>query len=185
MIRSSIAGNIKESTKAINNFRISRIHNCSNIILDENNDDNNNINNITNNNKDNIDKEENINDNNLLSIETNIKQKLDNYPDDEEQKKFELKKVLDIIKEEENEDDNDFNVDNKKLGGSVHLYKIDIKEYQFNFNNSINNNLVKSNMENINAKNDIKNKLIGKINISSNSHNEEKVSDKNIKNNKF
>ena len=182
MIRSSIAGNIKESTKAINNFRISRINNCSNIILDENNDDNNNINNITNNNIDNIDKEENINDNNLLSIETNIKQKLDNYPDDEEQKKFELKKVLDIIKEEENEDDNDFNVDNKKLGGSVHLYKIDIKEYQFNFNNSINNNLVKSNIENINAKNDIKNKLIGKINISSNSYNEEKVSDKNIKN---
>ena len=37
-------------------------------------------------------------------------------------------------------------------------------------------------LKNINAKNDIKNKLIGKINISSNSHNEEKVSDKNIKN---
>ena len=186
MIRSSIAGNIKESTKAINNFRISRIHNCSNKNLDENNDDNNNINNITNNNIDNIDKEENINiniinDDNLLSTETNIKKKLDNYPSEEE-KKFELKKELDIIKEEENEDDNDFNIDNKKLGGSLHLYKIDIKEYQFNFNNSINNNLAKSNIENISAKNDIKNKLIGKINISSNSHNEEKVSDKNIKN---
>ena len=184
MIRSSIAGNLKESTKANYNIRISKINKGSNIILDENNDDNNN-------NINNIEKEENINininnekndDNNILSIETNIKQKLEKYPDDEEEKKCELKKELEIIKEEENEDDNDFNIDNKKLGGSLHLYKIDIKEYQFNFNNSINNNLVKSNMENINAKNDIKNKLIGKINISSNSHNEEKVSDKNIKN---
>ena len=181
MIRSSIAGNLKESTKANYNIRISKINKGSNIILDENNDDNNNINNI--------EKEENINininneknnDNNLLSTETNIKQKLEKYPDDEEEKKCELKKELEIIKEEENEDDNDFNIDNKKLGGSEHLYKINMNEYQFNFNNNnIKNNLVKSNIED-NAKKDIKNKLIGKSN--SNSQNKENESDKNIKN---
>ena len=183
-IRTSITGNLKESTVAVTNLRLSRI-NSSKINLEESHNDNineedNNINNI-----DNIDNDININNeknnNNLLSTGTNIKHKLDKYPDDEEEKKYELKKELEIIKEEENEDDYDIDMNSKKMGGSVHLYKID-NEFKHCFENKNNNNLnniniTKSNI-NLNYENkEIKTKLIGKkstdkIDSNKNSENE-------------
>ena len=163
-IRTSITGNLKESTIAVTNLRLSRI-NSSKINLEESHNDNineedNNINNIDN--DININNEKNTN---LLSTGTNIKHKLDKYPDDEEEKKYELKKELEIIKEEENEDDYDIDMNSKKMGGSVHLYKIDneFKHCFENKNNNINNiNLTKSNINLGYENKEIKSKLIGK-----------------------
>jgi len=183
-IKSSIIGNLKESTIAVTNLRLSRIDNSSKLILDDNNDNNSD-------NEDNIDNDKN---NNLLSTGTNINHKLEKYPDDEEEKKFELKKELEVIKEEENEDDNDLDIGNKKMGGSVHLYKIDMKEYKFEFNNKDNknndnvnkgennnnkNDLTKSNIHFSNEKKEIKQKLIGK---KIKDKNNEKDSDNNLEN---
>ena len=176
-IKSSIIGNLKESTIAVTNLRLSRIDNTSKLILDDDNDNNSD-------NEEKIDdinytdNEKNIN--NLLSTGTNINHKLEKYPDDEEEKKFELKKELEVIKEEENEDDNDLDIGNKKMGGSVHLYKVDMKEYKFEFKNKDNKNnkevnkgenniinvnkkdLTKSNIHFGNEEKEIKEKLIGK-----------------------
>ena len=189
-IKSSIIGNLKESTIAVTNLRLSRIDNSSKLILDDNIDNNSdneeNIDNINN-----IDNDKN---NNLLSTGTNINHKLEKYPDDEEEKKFELKKELEVIKEEENEDDNDLDIGNKKMGGSVHLYKIDMKEYKFEFNNKDNknndnvnkgennnnkNDLTKSNIHFSNEKKEIKQKLIGK---KIKDKNNDKESDDNLEN---
>jgi len=186
-IKSSIIGNLKESTIAVTNLRLSRIDNSSKLILDDNNDNNSD-------NEDNIDNIDNDKNNNLLSTGTNINHKLEKYPDDEEEKKFELKKELEVIKEEENEDDNDLDIGNKKMGGSVHLYKIDMKEYKFEFNNKDNknndnvnkgennnnkNDLTKSNIHFSNEKKEIKQKLIGK---KIKDKNNEKDSDNNLEN---
>ena len=168
-IKSSIIGNLKESTIAVTNLRLSRINNSSKLIFDDNIDNDNESDK-----EENIDNIDNDKNNNLLSTGTNINHKLDKYPDDEEEKKFELKKELDVIKEEENEDDNDIDLGTKKMGGSVHLYKIDRNDYKFDFynknnkenNNNINinidNNLAKSNVCFNNEKKEIKTKLIGK-----------------------
>ena len=190
-IKSSIIGNLKESTIAVTNLRLSRIDNSSKLILEDNIDNNSD-------NEENIDNINNIdndkNNNNLLSTGTNINHKLEKYPDDEEEKKFELKKELEVIKEEENEDDNDLDIGNKKMGGSVHLYKIDMKEYKFEFNNKDNknndnvnkgennnnkNDLTKSNIHFSNEKKEIKQKLIGK---KIKDKNNDKESDDNLEN---
>ena len=89
-IKSSIIGNLKGSTIAVTNIRLSRINNSSKINIGEsinNYDDNNDIINEQDNNGDNnnINNEKN---NNLLSTGTYIQRKLDKYPDDEEEKKM-------------------------------------------------------------------------------------------------
>ena len=195
MIRTSITGNnLKGSTIAINNLRLSRLNSNSKIILSESNNEeiNNNLNinnDIENTNEINNEK---INDEKInfatpstpsTSMGLNIKHKLEKYPDDEEEKKVELKKELDVIKEEENEDEYDLDGNAKKVGGSVHLYKIDINEFKFTFenkNNINNNSLTKSNIVLSNEKNDIKTKLIGKNNDKIN--NSKKESNKSIEN---
>ena len=187
-IKSSIIGNLKGSTIAVTNIRLSRINNSSKINIGEsinNYDDNNDIINEQDNNGDNnnINNEKN---NNLLSTGTNIQHKLDKYPDDEEEKKNELKKELEVIKEEENEDEYDIDIMNsKKMGGSVHLYKIDMKEFKYCFENKNNNtnniNLVKSNICFNNEKKEIKEKLTGKKSLRNSEENID--SNKNSKNN--
>ena len=164
-IKTNIIGNnLKESTLAMNNLRLSRLNSNSKIILDESNNEEiiNNLNNEINNE---VNEENKINSErfNAPSTGTNIKHKLEKYPDDEEEKKFELKKELDVIKEEENEDEYDLDINPKKMGGSVHLYKIDIKDLEYKFENKNNINLLtKSNIALGDEKKDIKNKLIGK-----------------------
>jgi hypothetical protein len=96
-----------------------------------------------------------------------------------------LKKELDVIKEEENEDEFDLDMNTKKMGGSVHLYKIDIKDLEYKFenkNNIKNNSLAKSNIVSGNEKNEIKNKLIGKKNDKYIVINNIQNSNKNIEN---
>ena len=190
MIRTSITGNnLKESTTAINNLRLSRLNSNSKLVLSESNNEEiiNNLN--INNDIENINE---INNEKIIiatpstpsaSMGRNIKQKLEKYPDDEEEKKVELKKELDVIKEEENEDEYDIDGNTKKVGGSVHLYKIDINEFKFTFenkNNINNNSLTKSNIVLSNEKNDIKTKLIGKSHDHIN--NSKKESNKNLEN---
>ena len=196
-IKSSIIGNLKESTLAVTNLRLSQINNASKINLEESNNEE-----IMNNEHiDYINEEDNINNeknNNLFSTGTNIKHTLEKYPDDEEEKKKELKKELEVIKEEENEDENDIDLGNKKMGGSVHLYKIDIKEYKFSFSNQDNhesngdniniinnnvNNLAKSNIFINNDKKERKIKLIGEKDININDKKENTIpNDVNKKN---
>ena len=172
MIRTSITGNnLKESTIAINNLRLSRLNSTSKIALDESNNEEI-IQNLNNNNetpKNNEINEDNISNEKIGSTPPstgkNIKHKLEKYPDDEEEKKFELKKELDVIKEEENEDEYDLDGNAKKVGGSEHLYKIDLNEFKFTFENKndINNNiLTKSNIGLSKEKKEIKIKLSGK-----------------------
>ena len=171
MIRTSITGNnLKESTIAINNLRLSRLNSTSKIALDESNNEEI-IKNLNHNNE--TEKINEINEDNITnekmsnappSTGKNIKHKLEKYPDDEEEKKFELKKELDVIKEEENEDEYDLDGNAKKVGGSEHLYKIDLKEFKFTFENKIdinNNILTNSNIGLSKEKKEIKTKLIG------------------------
>ena len=85
---------------------------------------------------------ENKDNNNLLSIGANAKHKLEKYGDDEEEKKIELKKQLESIKEVDEEDDDD-DIISQKRGGSVHTTKIEINEYNFNLKNQENNDKLK------------------------------------------
>jgi len=71
----------------------------------------------------------------LLSTGANHKQVLEKYHDDEEEKKYELKKELEIIKEVEEDDDDMENISQKR-GGSVHIYSMDINEYNFDKKNN-------------------------------------------------
>jgi hypothetical protein len=76
-------------------------------------------------------------------------------------------------------------MNSKKMGGSVHLYKIDMKEFKYCFenkNNITNNiNLVKSNICFNNEKKEIKEKLTGKKSLRNIEENID--SNKNSKNN--
>ena len=193
-IKSSIIGNLKESTITVTNLRLSKIKDSLKLNLEEsNNEEIINDNDFINEEEENINNEKN---NGILSTGTNIQHKLEKYPDDEEEKKFELKKQLDVIKEEENEDDNDLiDLGNKKMGGSVHLYKIDMNEYKFDLDNKKENevnqiekgniDLTKTNINFINEKKQIKTKLIGKnvIDKIDKKENMNKINNENLINN--
>ena len=85
----------------------------------------------------NEDKEEcSENQNKLFSTEAKFKQELEQYPDDEDRKN-QLKKSLEIIKEANEEDEEDIDTMTKKRGGSEHVsinnmvdeYKYDISGF--------------------------------------------------------
>ena len=179
-IKSSIMGDLKGSTIAVSNLRLSRINSSSINNLDDNNDeifeenDNDNINNDIN------------NKNNLLSTGTNIKHKLEKYPDDEEEKKNELKKELEIIKEEDEEDENE----GKKKGESVHLFELNINDICFQIKNNDNNNnninnMIKSEIHFNNEKAEIKKKLMEKKDIEKEKKEEIKEKGEKIEENKI
>ena len=179
-IKSSIMGDLKGSTIAVSNLRLSRINSSSINNLEDNNDeifeenDNDNINNDVN------------NKNNLLSTGTNIKHKLEKYPDDEEEKKNELKKELEIIKEEDEEDENE----GKKKGESVHLFELNINDICFQIKNNDNNNnninnMIKSEIHFNNEKTEIKKKLMEKKDIEKEKKEEIKEKGEKIEENKI
>ena len=180
-IKSSIMGDLKGSTIAVSNLRLSRINTSSINNLEDNNDeifeenDNDNINNDINNKN-----------NNLLSTGTNIKHKLEKYPDDEEEKKNELKKELEIIKEEDEEDENE----GKKKGESVHLFELNINDICFQIKNNDNNNnninnMIKSEIHFNNEKTEIKKKLMEKKDIEKEKKEEIKEKGEKIEENKI
>ena len=180
-IKSSIMGDLKGSTIAVSNLRLSRINTSSINNLEDNNDeifeenDNDNINNDINNKN-----------NNLLSTGTNIKHKLEKYPDDEEEKKNELKKELEIIKEEDEEDENE----GKKKGESVHLFELNINDICFQIKNNDNNNnninnMIKSEIHFNNEKTEIKKKLKEKKDIEKEKKEEIKEKGEKIEENKI
>ena len=180
-IKSSIMGDLKGSTIAVSNLRLSRINTSSINNMEDNNDeifeenDNDNINNDINNKN-----------NNLLSTGTNIKHKLEKYPDDEEEKKNELKKELEIIKEEDEEDENE----GKKKGESVHLFELNINDICFQIKNNDNNNnninnMIKSEIHFNNEKTEIKKKLMEKKDIEKEKKEEIKEKGEKIEENKI
>ena len=115
---------------------------------------------------------DNENKNNLLSTGANHKQKLEKYHDDEEEKKYELKKELEVIKEVEEEDDDMENISQKR-GGSVHIYSMDINDY--NFDKKINGSKHKEKLTNSNYIKDEKIKIYSKLIENNKSENENKI----------
>ena len=157
--------NLKESTIAMTNLKLSKILINESIKLGESqatvyeNNEENNINNdninfddVLNikeedeyknskeeeNNEDEIkedeikdDEEKTDNNNNLFSTGAKNRHQLEKYPDDEQEKRYELKKELEVIKEEDEEYDEDMENRSKKRGGSELVYIIDIDQYNF------------------------------------------------------
>ena len=179
-IKSSIMGNLKGSTIAVSNLRLSRINTSSINNLEDNNDEI-----FEENDNDNINNDVNKKNNNLLSTGTNIKHKLEKYPDDEEEKKNELKKELEIIKEEDEEDENE----GKKKGESVHLFELNINDICFQIKNNDNNNninnMIKSEIHFNNEKTEIKKKLMEKKDIEKEKKEEIKEKGEKIEENKI
>ena len=205
------AGSIKESTIAVTNLKLSKISPIDSIVNlgesqvtvyknenkkedDKDEFDNDIINNIKEVEEVPIeDKEESNNDNqnNLFSTEAKIKDELEKFQDDEEEKKFEIKlnKELEVIKEVDEDDDEDIKNISDKRGGSVHYYINDINEYDFEkHKKNISSNIKKE--KNINDKKEIKSEKKENINIQNNnedeknniSENEKKINEINIKN---
>ena len=165
-LKISIHENLKESTIAMTNLKLSKILINESIKIRESqatvyeNNEENNINNDNinfddvlnkkeedeyNNSKEEENNEEEVkeeeirddeektdnNNNNLFSTGAKNKQQLEKYPDDEQEKKYELKKELEVIKEEDEEYDEDIENRSKKRGGSELVYIIDIDQYNF------------------------------------------------------
>ena len=123
-----------------------------------------------NNDGDNEENNDNTDTNNFaFSTEAKIKQELEKYGDDEKVKKYELKKELEIIKEEEDEYDDDFEDISKKRGGSVHIYYNNINNYNFKSNKNISSSCFKKNEHKIikkelNKENNEENKIEKDVN---------------------
>ena len=205
------AGSIKESTIAVTNLKLSKISPIDSIVNlgesqvtvyknenkkedDKDEFDNDIFNNIKEVEEVPIeDKEESNNDNqnNLFSTEAKIKDELEKFQDDEEEKKFEIKlnKELEVIKEVDEDDDEDIKNISDKRGGSVHYYINDINEYDFEkHKENISSNIKKE--KNINNIKEIESENKENINIQNNnedeknniSEKEKKINEINIKN---
>jgi len=207
IIKLSTNNNLKESTIAVTNLKLSKLMNGSKINLGESN--------ITIDAKDNInieeekiesdvedesgksidDKSDGISLENLLSTGAKIKQKIEKYGDDENERKYELKKELEVIKEEDEEDEDNIP---QQRGGSQHFFGINFNEFNFDKKITKNKELTKSNFKreekllihtklneinqnnNINEINNIEKKSNNKEEIN-NEENEEIVKEKNEK----
>ena len=159
ILKLSTTDDIKGSTVAKKKLKLSKLTSLGSInlgqsqttVYEKDNNEENNIDNDLNNfdvlnikesdeiikgeeeNNENIIKEEEKieNNNNLLSTGAKNKHQLEKYPDDELEKKYELKKELEVIKEEEEEYEEDMENRSKKRGGSELVYMIGINEYDF------------------------------------------------------
>ena len=185
--------NLKESTIAMTNLKLSKILINESIKLGESqatvyeNNEENNINNdninfddVLNikeedeyknskeeeNNEDEIkedeikdDEEKTDNNNNLFSTGAKNRHQLEKYPDDEQEKRYELKKELEVIKEEDEEYDEDMENRSKKRGGSELVYIIDIDQY--NFGKKKNGSKYRENLRKKDEKIKIHSKLVG------------------------
>ena len=121
-ISNNINNNIYNNIKEVTEFPIEEKEDLKDIVDDESDEEN---------------CENNDTNNFLLSTEAKVKQELEKYKDDEKVKKYELKKELEIIKEVDEEYNDDFEDISKKRGGSVHIYYNNINNYDFKSNKNI------------------------------------------------
>ena len=133
-----------------------------------------------NNDGDNEENNDNTDTNNFaFSTEAKIKQELEKYGDDEKVKKYELKKELEIIKEVDEEYDDDFEDISKARGGSVHIYYNNINNFNFKSNNNKKTPSCFKKNENKKINIELENELNDKENIIEKDENKENIKSEN------